>query len=294
MILSQIICNRSMKNRNMCLFKKVLSFLVLLIFILNGQSMGKSLIQAWSRDPQIAIEWYHPSFSHSELSALTSTSFISISLPVSNALRFKADIPFSYHKWTNSSYKEGQFAPCNPYIGLERFFPDSRFSLDFGVRLPLNEQGNYFINENADYYRFSASDYKTWVIRANLHYIKHLPSGFSYQFIFGSFASLRTDSEWKDEWFLNYGGHVRYQYSNFLIGAGIKGIACLTDDFVSGELNGHPVHHRTSHQFYFEVGSPQKNWTPSLYMAFPFDTNISRNSDLNFILGLRVNIHLPS
>jgi len=273
-------------------FKRALPVLVILILISIPGVKAQSLIQSWSRDPQIALEWYHPSFSHSNLSGLTSTSFISLVLPVSTNLRFKADLPFSYYKLTDPPEEQGQFVPCNPYIGLERFFSDSRFSLDFGVRLPLSDRGSALINENADYYRFSASDYKTWVIRANLHYIKHLPSGFSYQFLLGSFASLRTNSQWKDEWYLNYGGHVRYQYNNFLIGAGIKGIACLTDDFVSGEINGRPIHRRTSHQFYLEMGSPQENWTPSLYLAFPFDTNVS-SSNLNFILGLRVNIHLP-
>ncbi|HKI45191.1 MAG TPA: hypothetical protein VKA08_07680 [Balneolales bacterium] len=254
---------------------------------------AQSFMQSWSNDSQIGFEWYHPSFSGSSLSALTSVSFISLDVPVGRNLRLKADLPLSYYNWTDDQ-DPGQLAAGDPYIGIEHRMKDPRFSIDLGIRLPLSERAFSFVDENSVYYRFAASDNQAWVLRANLHYLRHLPSGFSFQFLFGSFAEISNASSRKTLWYLNYGAHMRYRHHQFLVGAGIKGIASLTEPFSSSVWNGQHYQRNTSHQFYFEIGSPHPNWTPSLYLAFPFDDNVAGSEQLNFVLGLRANIHLPA
>ncbi len=276
--------------------KNILSaacMIIILGFLLPQKLLAQSFMQSWSNDSQIGFEWYHPSFSGSSLSALTSTSFISLDVPVGRNLRLKADLPLSYYNWTNDS-DPGRLEAGNPYIGIEHRMADPRFAIDLGIRLPLSERAFSFVDENSVYYRFAASDYQAWVLRANLHYLRHLPSGFSFQFLFGSFAEISKASSRETLWFLNYGAHVRYKHRQFLVGAGIKGIASLTEPFSYGEINGQHFRHSTSHQFYIEIGSPQPNWTPSLYLGFPFDDNVSGSESLNFVLGLRANIHLPA
>lgn len=255
---------------------------------LTENATAQSLMQSWSNDSQIGFEWYHPSFSGSHLSALTSVSFISLNVPVGRNLRLKADLPLSYYNWTDDQ-DPARLAAGDPYIGIEHRMTDPHFAIDFGIRLPLSEQALPFVDENSAYYRFSASDYRAMVLRANLHYLRHLPSGLSFQFLFGSFADIRNTSSPRTRWFLNYGAHMRYSHHQFLMGAGIKGIASLTEPFSSGGGN----ERNTSYQFYFEIGSPQPYWTPSLYLGFPFDNNVSGSDQLNFVLGLRANIHLP-
>ena len=278
------------KPQNARILLGIFSILPLLgILTLTGNATAQSFMQSWSKDSQIRFEWYHPSFSGSSLSALTSVSFISLNVPVGRDLRLKADLPLSYYNWTDDQ-DPGQLAAGDPYIGIEHRMKDPRFSIDLGIRLPLSERAFTFVDENSVYYRFAASDYQAWVLRANLHYLKHLPSGLSFQFLFGSFAEISNASSRKTLWYLNYGAHMRYRHRQFLVGAGIKGIASLTEPFSSSAGNAR----NTSNQFYFEIGSPQPNWTPSLYLPFPFDDNVAGSGQLNFVLGLRANIDLPA
>ncbi len=258
----------------------IAAFLVLEFFLTSGKAAGQSLIQSWSDDTQLAFEWYHPSFSRIDYSALTNISFFSLSTPAGRNLWFKADIPFSYYNNKNDRNK-AKFEFGNPYVGIANWLPGSPLILNLGIRFPLCLSGSSIIDKNSVYYRAYASTKATWVLQGNLRLKKHFPSGFSYQFIFGSFVILTKQRRIKSEAFINYGGHVRYQQGNFLIGGGIKGLASLNSILYEG----------LSNQFYLEVGSPQDKWTPSMYLAFPLDNKLSGWYQLNFVFGLRVNLH---
>ncbi|HKJ30876.1 MAG TPA: hypothetical protein VKA34_03570 [Balneolales bacterium] len=276
------------KKRRLCT-----GIIVFYLFIIVAASNAQSLMQSWSKDPQIGVEWYKPSFAGSEYTTMTGIGFFSMDIPVNTGLRIKADIPFGYYS-TRLYQNDSKFSIFNPYIGIEHNIHNSPLAVDFGVRLGLSDNSLFFINENSNYYRFYAAIPKTWILRANLHYLKHLPMGFSYQFLFGSYVTLPPNKGYgKSEWYLNYGVHTRYQYQQLLVGAGIKGISILTNAFVIASNGTTTKKYRFSHQFYFEIGSTLQNWTPTIYMAFPFDDYISGTSQLNYILGFRLNIHLP-
>ncbi len=248
---------------------------------------AQSLVQSWSNEPQVAFEWYHPTFQNSDFVALTSVSYLSLSVPVGPKVQINADLPLIYYDLkvyrNNSTFRAG-----NPYLGVEYNPSNSPLLFDAGLRLLLDNQYdflNYYLVENTDYYRFASAGNGFWYFNIGMRYLKHLPSGLSFQFRYGTFVMIRANKDVEDQLFMNYGGHLRYRQNHFLVGAGIKGVADLTEDFWNG--------HNLSHQFYFEIGSPQKNWTPSLSLTFPFDDAVS-GEGLNFILGLRVNVRLPA
>lgn len=268
-------------------------FLVVEITCVPRKLIAQSFLQSWSHDSQVSLEWYHPYFSGSGYTMMTGVGFISVDLPIGGNIQLKADLPFTYEDY-NQSWEKSQFGLGSPYIGVQSRILKSSFFADFGVRLGISDKSNFFIGENSDYYRFSATSYETWVFRANLHYIKHLPSGLSYQFLLGSFVTVPNRTFGASNLFLNYGVHLRYQHGNFLIGTGIKGIAILTGSFMTSEYNGKITKYRLSHQYYLEFGLPQGNWTPSLYMGVPFDDYISGPGNLKFIFGLRANIYLSA
>lgn len=272
-------------------------FIALLSFLFVSSIKAQSFIQSWSRDPQVAIEWYHPSFEGSNYVIMAGVGFLSLNVPLSKELQLKADIPFGYYN-TKPYHRDSQFSLCDPYIGIEHYFSTLPLAIDFGIRPGISDNSFSFMNENSNYYRFNADFPETWVLRANLHYLMHQPSGFSFQFLFGSFVTLPAKGYGKDEWFLNYGAHVRYQYRELMVGAGIKGIAVLTDAFETSTTiisNKKTIKkYRLSHQLYFELGGNVQNVTPTLYIAFPFDDYLSGYYDhLNYVVGIRLNVHLP-
>jgi len=256
--------------------------------ILTGQTI-------WVDRPDngyASVEILKPSFKHDDENLPMYAFMVSLHLPVSDSLRLVFDLPlayaayykynYDYPTYTLSKSRRSEFAPGNPYFGIEGP-ADAGLSWEIGVRLPLaSEKKTYALSVGylSDYDRMEAFGRELLPLQLSLNIRRMDASGLNARLRFGPDFWVYTASDRSDDRFellMHYSGQVGFEGKGLAVLAGITGRLIVTE----GDLN---IGERTFHQLGISAGVNLGRFRPALFARFPLDKDLSEI--LENVIGL--------
>lgn len=288
-----------MKRNHRTFFTLLISALILSgISFIPRTIKAQSLLQSWSFEPQISLEFYHPNFKSPNFEGLTNVSFLNIRYPLNNKFLINVDVPFVYSKYTINYFNydqradpiyrqtERNFSPGNPYVGLTIYDPTTPLSVDVGLRIPLASHINGVLSVVANetsLYRYDSSIQNVFTLTLRGNYRGTFNQFFAYQLYFGGIAALNFQNSNNGELILPYGFALQYVKKLALLGGGISGIFDATMDNAN-------FAQRNRLYLYADGGLNLNEWSPSLYFGVPIDGEARKT--LHWIMGFRVTLNL--
>ncbi len=264
--------------------------LVCFVFLVNHGGFTQTIFRDLGQEKTITLEVLKPDFGeNSNASFLTSSSFLTLHLPISNNLMFTGELPFSYAKFSSrfSGDRSGGTIG-NPYIGFEyRDNKKSTFMGEFGVRIPLTSDESIaaFPGLLTDFIdRAEAFAPKIFSIHTMANYVSQSETGVTLRVRSGPLLWLNTEDNGGDtEVFLLYGATIGYNGDAVRLQGGFNGRWLLSND-------GANFGESTLHQIGFSANFGSGNVRPGVSLRVPLDDDFQNTLDLT--LGLDVTFQL--
>jgi hypothetical protein len=236
--------------------------------------------------PSVQTEVLFPSFDDGDTEFPTWTWFVAGRFPVARTSAIVIEAPYAH-----GDLGEGDIASDgsigNPYIGYEYRPHPSGLLLEAGARMPLMEEEliPFVVGYFSDVDRQDAFVPNQLTLRLGLHY-HHAPgsdSRVSYDLRFVPLAWIKTGDTFLDEneFFLGYGGIVRYEGDDVRVGGGLAGRWNATND-------GADFGEASFHQLDLEADFLHGAVRPGVQLKLPLDDNLTSVVDVTWGLSLTI------
>jgi hypothetical protein len=254
---------------------------LLLALCLLAAAVPASAQSVWldrEHRPSIQTEILFPQFDGGGTEFPTWTWFVAGRFPVAQTSAIVIEAPY-----THGDVGEGEFSSDgsigNPYIGYEYRPHPSGLLLEAGVRVPLMEEEllPFIIGYYTDVDRQDAFVPNQVTTRVGLHY-HHAPgadSRISYAVPCVPLAWIKTGDSFLDEseFFLGYGGIVRYEGDDVRVGGGLAGRWNATS-------NGADFGEASFHQLDLAADFLHGSVRPGLQVKLPLDDSLTSVLDV--------------
>lgn len=234
--------------------------------------------------PSVLTEIYFPSFDGADSQFPTWTWFAATRLPVSQTVSFVGELPYVHGDF--GTFASGS-AIGNPYLGIEIAPDPNGVRFDLGVRPPLMEDDDdiaFITGYFTDVDREEAFFPHTLPVRLGIHYYHGANAGSHVAYDIRLVPALWIDTGdalSENEFFLGYGGMVRYEAENLRVGAGLTGRYNVTNEV--GGFSDNSVH-----QFEIAGDFLKGSVRPGVQIKIPLDSDLS--DFVNPAFGLSVMI----
>ena len=227
---------------------------------------------------------------YEKTTAMTSTTFLSGSLPINNKLTSFGELPFVHFNIDEKGYPyDSQNRLGNPYVGL--VYHEANVNTQLGMRLPLvsdieNSSDSYALNygQYANYInRMGAFLHKRFPVYASVEYIDQEFEDIDIQVYNGLTALFAQSDAYDHELFWNYNIAAGFSKDKFAFMIGWGGFMLLTDDdlsFTKRNLNQAEI------GVQYDFGDVR----PGVSLRVPVDKDYSDMID--FAIGFKVDVVL--
>jgi hypothetical protein len=248
----------------------------------------------------IGIEFLKPSL-RGNGSTRGRTLFFSLNTSSLEKTGFVFDLPLTHYESRNydwfgfESYGEKNDAIGNPYLGIQTPMVRGESFYELGVRLPFASQREskgmpLIVGLFTDFDRMEAFFPKCWTVQCAVNYNPKNATGLSGRLrlapnlLFYSGKEEPLDGDQNSEFFVHYSAQVWYNTNGFGVGAGITGIAAVTEkDFVAD--NG-----IFSHQLSLAIDYGAGRIRPGLIIRMPLDGRL--DGIINSVIGFSFQVGL--
>jgi hypothetical protein len=236
--------------------------------------------------PSVLGEVLFPNFEGDGTEFPTWAWFVAGKLPVGSGTSVVLELPYAHGDiGDGSGSSAGSIG--NPYVGFDYQPKPSGLVLEGGLRLPLQSDEEFLpilVGLAADVDRWEAFWPEVVPVRIGIHY-HHAPSGtnapIAWDLRVAPTVWIPTEDQ-DTEFFIGYGGTVRYQGADARIGAGLTGRWLATnDDADFGESSSHQIDLAAD----FLHGSVR----PGLQMKVPLDDGLFLSS-VDYSWGLTLTV----
>jgi hypothetical protein len=267
--------------------------IIVAIFVLSSDSplRAQSIWQDLTSWEGITIEFLKPNYVESEeASFLTSTTFLGGRFPISRALVFSAELPFSYINWDVPQGPDlgAKQTFGNPYFGIEYHLRQASIFFELGARAPLtakidSENGeatlNGAITDFVDRSEAFATD--TIPVTGFLNYVVSSRTGFSLRLRGGPSFWLKSGDREESETFILYSVQIFYETGMLRFGGGLSGRYIATLD--EGSFD-----ERSIHQLTFCLDIDLGALRPGFYIRIPMDEQLKDVVNVVYGIGLAI------
>jgi len=236
--------------------------------------------------PSVLGEVLFPNFDGGGTEFPTWTWFIAGRFPVATSGAIVIEAPYAHGDFGDSDFaSDGSIG--NPYIGYEYRPHPSGLLLEAGLRVPLMEAEiiPFTVGYLSDVDRQEAFVPDQVTMRLGLHY-HHAPSAdshVSYDLRFVPSVWIITDETFlsESEFFLGYGGIVRYEGDDVRVGGGLAGRWNATSD-------GADFGEASFHQFDLAADFLHGSVRPGVQIKLPLDDDLTNVLDVTWGVSLTV------
>jgi len=239
-------------------------------------------------DRAVHLEILKPSFKDGDEFTFTTLGvFLSGRFAVGENIVLVGELPFA-NVGVGDGIDESESAVGNIYLGAEFGGTGSRAFGEFGVRLPLMKEADYFgfvfwLMDPVD--RWEAFLHEVASVRAAVNYRYAAPTGLVVGFRLAPVLWIDVGESLADdvELFGLYGAHAGYEAANVAVVGGFSGRAIITEEDADlGE--------RTFHEFVLAASYGLGRWWPGLQMRVPLDEDLTDTIGPAFSLSLAVQL----
>lgn len=241
---------------------------------------------AWlgtDRQADVALEVLRPDFGGEGVSFFSSAVFLSGRYPLSEAVDFTIDLPFSHFGVDGG---DSETAIGNPYLGIA-FGPRERSVYgEFGLRPPLASGDGLATGFISDHDRWEAFFEDVLAINGAVNYVYREPSGFRVRLRGGPSVWVNTGDFGDDvELLADYGAHAWYVAAEQVgVGVGLTGRVIVTEGGLS-------LSERMLNQVGLTVIGHFGRVQPGLHARLPFDFD-EDTEETNYVLSLSLAVPL--
>jgi hypothetical protein len=272
----------------------ILLFPLLAIPAIPGKLASQGLWGTVSAERGFSLEIAKPFFDGDGVSFATTTTFLSVTWPFSDRLRFVGEFPLSYASFDNEYEDESDsdLAVGNPYLGVSIGEEDSRLTGQVGLRLPLVTdfedlgEAEWIGMAVHTVDRMGAFWPKVLPILGTATYTHRQENGFVALLTggFSAWVSFEDETGVDDVEAVGlYGGRVGYDGPEWMVLGGIVGRGILTEDHAT-------LASATEHEAGVQVSYQGASVQPTAFIRLPLDED--RREFLDVVAGLSLRIIL--
>ena len=240
-------------------------------------------------DRAVYLEILKPSFKNGDKFTFTTLAvFLSGRFAVGENTVLVGELPFA-NVGVGDGFEESESAVGNIYLGAEFGGAGSPAFGEFGVRLPLMRETDYFgpvfwFMDPVD--RWEAFTHEVASVHAAFNYRYSGPTGLVVGFRLAPVLWIDTGEQLTDdvELLALYGAHAGYEAANVAVVGGFSGRVIITEE-------GADLGERTLHQLLLAASYGLGRWWPGVQMRVPLDEDLT--DAIGPALSLSLAVQLP-
>lgn len=259
-----------------------------LVLLLAAPASAQSIWLDREHRPSVLVEIEFPTFDGADSNFPTWTWFAATRLPVGRTTSFVGELPYAHGSFGTGLSKVSESTVGNPYLGLEWASHPTGPRLEFGVRVPLASEDKlipFVVGYFTDVEREEAFVPDQVPVRLGIHY-RHAPEASSrvawdVRLVPSVWIKTKDGFLAESEFFLGYGGTVRYEGDEVRVGGGLTGRWNVTGE--AGDFGGNSVHQLDLAADF--LGGAVR---PGVQLKLPLDHDLT--SVLDTVFGVSVTI----
>jgi len=252
-----------------------------MFFFISQTSYSQSVwIHHGDKERKSGVEFVIPSFESSFFEAPTSVLFFYSRFTVLEKFDIVVDLPLSHLSTEDipgfGNTSTNSTAVGNPYIGIEADIPQSNFTVDAGIRIPVAPDDNSGLTTGqlVESLRLEAFIPKTFAIKSNLNYERSFKSDFIVKAGGGFNIIFPDDAE--TEGLFQYYSQLLYNIDVLTFGGGLTGQVLFSEDGLS-------IEERSLHKVGIIAAIDFSPFSTGVYYYTPLDDDLS--DILNSVIG---------